>query len=105
MCEALIGLLGAVVGALAVLASTFLQDWLANRKQEKLDKPRMAMLLHMLNHMPPGVEWREFDTLSRVIGASREETTRLLISVGARGSEAGNDVWALTSKKPLPGVE
>src|SRR5687768_15406484 len=99
MCEALIGLLGAGVGALAVLASTWLQHWLAARKQEKEDAPRKAMLLHMLNHMPPGIEWRELETLARVIGASREEATRLLISVGARGSEAGNDVWALTSKK------
>ena len=46
-------------------------------------------------------------TLSSVIGASREETARLLIELGARGNEKanGNDVWAFIINKPLPPPE
>lgn len=102
MCEALIGLLGVIVGALATLASAVLQHKLAACKQEKEDAPRKAMLRHMLKNMPQGTEWRKFETLSRVIGANREDTARLLISIGARGNEGDNDVWALLSDKPLP---
>jgi hypothetical protein len=41
-------------------------------------------------------------TMSGVIGASREETARLLIEVDARASESGNDSWAYTKIKPIP---
>lgn len=102
MCEELIGLLGAMVGAGAVLTSTWLQHWLASRQQKQIDAPRKAMLLQMINNPTLGTGWRKLETLSRVIGANREDTTRLLISVGARGNEREVDVWALTSKYPLP---
>lgn len=58
------------------------------------------MIRKMLEN--PAHEWREFETISRVIGADRAETTRLLIAEGARGSEAGGDVWALITRRPLP---
>jgi hypothetical protein len=102
MCEAMIGLLGAVVGAGAVLGSTILQHWLAERQQDKLDAPRMEMLKSMLENPPQGATWRKIETLSRVIGASRDDTTRLLIKIKARGNEQENDVWGLISKHPLP---
>ena len=102
MCSALIGLLGAIIGAAGVIMSTIVNHHLAESKQEKIDAPRKAMLLSMLQNMPNGTEWRRMETLSRVIGASREDTARLLISIGARGNENGNDVWALINDKPLP---
>jgi len=42
-------------------------------------------------------------TLSGVIGATRNETARLLIELDARASETGNDVWAYIKDKPIPG--
>jgi hypothetical protein len=54
---------------------------------------------------PGPTGWRRMETLSGVIGASRDETARLLIEVDARCSEKvadGNDVWAYVKNKPLP---
>jgi len=93
--------MGALVGAAAVITSIFVKHWLDLKEREKVDAPRKRMLLQMLKNPPPGTEWRKFETLSRVIGASREDTTRLLISVGARGNEKESDVWALESDHPL----
>ena len=55
----------------------------------------------LLENPPPDTEWRKLQTLSRIIGADYETTTRLLIEIGARGSEKENEVWALLSEKPL----
>ena len=49
--------------------------------------------------------WRKTATLSRVIGADREVTTRLLIEIGARGSESEDEVWGLIDEHPLDKVE
>ena len=57
----------------------------------------------MLNAEKGG--WRKMSTLSGVIGASRDETARLLISIKARGSESGEDVWALIKNKPLKDIK
>lgn len=101
MCEALIGLLGAGVGAAATLAAVWLQHHFKTQQQGKIDAARKEMLATMLNHMPPGIEWRRLETLARVIGTDNAEATRLLIELGARGSEAEENVWALRSRKPL----
>jgi len=51
---------------------------------------------------PGQTGWRKMETLSGVIGASRDETARLLIECGARASETGSDVWAYEKNEPLP---
>jgi hypothetical protein len=43
------------------------------------------------------------ETLSGVIGATRDETAQLLIEIDARASETGSDTWAYIKNKPLPG--
>ena len=95
------GLWGVVIGALVTIAATFIQHWLQQGRAEKVAKKRRALLKKMLKNPPPGTEWRTIEKLSQVTGAGREETTSLLIEVGARGSEGEKDVWALESKKPL----
>jgi hypothetical protein len=101
MLEVLIGFIGALVGAAAALGGIVLKHSLEVADGERRDGPRRRVLLQMLEN--PGPDgWRQFEALARVIGADRAETTRLLVEVGARGSEKGNDVWALVSKKPLP---
>lgn len=97
-------LLGSITGVIGTLAGVWLTHHLTTNEKRKIDEARKAILKKMLKDMPEGTEWRELSTLSSVIGADRDETTRLLIAVGARGSEAGNDVWALICNKPLGGV-
>jgi hypothetical protein len=102
MTPAMSGFLGTLVGAVTAIVSIIVKELVDRRRRNFEDAPRKALLRSMLLNKPPGIEWRKMETLSRVIGATREETARLLISIGARGSEAGDDVWALISEKPLP---
>jgi len=97
------GLWGVLIGAAVTIAATFIQHWLAEGRAEKVAKKRRALLKKMLENPPPGIEWRTIEKLSQVVGASRDETTSLLIEVGARGSEGDKDVWALEKKQPLGG--
>ena len=47
-------------------------------------------------------KWRYLSTLSAVIGASDEETKRLLVKANARGSEKADGKWGLISNHPFP---
>lgn len=101
MREFLLGIIGVAVGA----AGQFILDHYRHKRETKaqkdLDDKRKKLLRVALENPPAGTEWRNLSTLSRIIGADYETTTRLLIELGARGSEAENEVWALQSKKPL----
>jgi len=96
---ALIGTVGAIVGSVATVAASIANQWFQNRLTKKEDEPRRKLLLEMLNH--PNYQWREFDTLSHVIGADEITTKRLLLEVGARASENGKPLWGLVSRNPL----
>jgi hypothetical protein len=54
-------------------------------------------------------DWRKLSTLSRVIGADVDPARRLLIELGARGSEKpredNEEVWGLISKHPLDRID
>jgi hypothetical protein len=54
-------------------------------------------------------DWRKLLTLSSVVGADADTTRRLLIELGARGSEkigvGGDEVWGLLSKHPLDKID
>lgn len=97
--EFMIGFSGAIVGALASLSGIWLKHWLDNSQRSKLEDQRKSLLTQMLSIQEE--PWRDLDALSKVIGASPEETKRLLFEIGARGSETKNDVWALMRHKPL----
>ncbi|MBE0448830.1 MAG: hypothetical protein IBX64_12205 [Actinobacteria bacterium] len=96
---ALIGVGGAVIGSIATLAGNFLMHWLKNRDEKNKEKPARELLTEMLSHN--GYTWRKLDTLMHVIGANEETTKRLLLEVGARASEDGQNLWALKSRAPL----
>ena len=102
---AIIGFIGSMIGGLLVIGGNLLLNWLQHRKEEALDEARKKLLEKMLNE----ADWRKLSTLFRVIGADRETTTRLLIEIGARGSEKprpdGEEVWGLISKHPLDAIE
>ncbi len=95
------GIIGVVVGG----AVTIVGHWLLHRWQtaaaRKRDDKRKAMLTEMLESPGP-TGWRKMETTANVIGASREETARLLVELDARASESGADVWAFVKDKPLP---
>lgn len=94
-------IIGVVVGGVVTtLGHLIIHHWqTANERQR--DEKRKAMLTRMLNNPGPS-GWRKMETMAGVIGATREETARLLIELDARASETGNDVWAFTKNKPLP---
>ncbi len=102
---AIVGLLGVVVGAFATSGASLLVNWLQSRRQKSLDADRKELLRELLRTR----DWRKLSTFSRVIGADPEETRRLLIAIGARGSEVpqddGAEVWGLISKHPLDAIE
>ena len=96
-----VGIIGVAVGGGLQMLGDFLKHRRENMIQKVTDDKRKSYLQKMLDNPGPS-GWRKMDTLSGVIGASREETARLLIEVGARASETGNDTWAYTKDKPLP---
>lgn len=97
---AIIGCLGAIIGSIATVSVSILSNCLQDRKEEKICRPRKDMLISMLNH--PTYSWRNLKTLSHVVGLDETETKNLLVSIGARASEDGNETWALISRHPLP---
>jgi len=102
---ALVGLIGAVVGGVLTITGNLFLHWLQDRKQNSLDEVRKRLLREMLNAR----DWRKLSTLFRVIGADPDTTKRLLIQIGARGSEKqrqdDEEVWGLISKHPLDKIE
>jgi hypothetical protein len=102
---AIVGLIGGVVGGVLVIAGNILLNWLQHRNEKALDNARKRLLEQMLRDS----DWRKLSTLFRVIGANRDTTTRLLMEIGARGSEKqredGEEVWGLISKHPLDKIE
>ena len=100
---ALIGLLGGIVGALLTLFGNVVLQWLKEMPKRELDKKRKAILAEMLDDTRFPEKWRELNTLSAVIGADEEETKRLLVEIGARGSEKADGKWGLVKNHPFLG--
>lgn len=100
---AIIGVMGAVIGSIATVAVQWLRHYLEERSQEKKEEPRRQVLKQMLNN--PKHSWRKLETLMHVIGADEETTKRLLLEIGARGSEDGQALWGLIKRNPLPESE
>lgn len=94
-----LGIIGVVVGSGGTLLINWCQHRWETSRDRELDAKRRQMLVTMLSSEKH--EWRKMETLSRVVGADYPTTTRLLIELGARGSESENDVWALQGRKPL----
>ena len=98
---ALIGVAGAVIGSIATMAGNFLIQWFRERSERAREQPERDLLLEMLSE--PDRDWRQLTTLMHVIGADEKTTKRLLLEIGARASEDGQQLWALKKRKPLGG--
>jgi hypothetical protein len=99
------GLVGVIVGALIPVLGNVLIHYLQNQPKDQLDKLRKGLLLKMLDNDRFPNKWRKLETLSRVIGADDQTTKRLLIEIGARGSETESDSWGLIKHHPLDKIE
>lgn len=100
---ALVGLVGAIVGAFITLVGNLFLHWLKENPKKNLDKKRRKILEEMLDDSRFTERWRKLNTLSAVIGANEEETKRLLFEIGARGSENADGKWGLIKNHPFPG--
>lgn len=99
------GLIGVIVGASIVVGGNILLHWIQDRQRQKLDEGRKKLLEQMLQDKRFEGHWRKITTMSRVVGASEEETKRLLIELGARGSEKDDGLWGLLVYHPLDKLE
>lgn len=98
---ALIGLIGAMVGAFITIAGNVLIQYLKDRPRRRLDNARKEILKRMLDDQRFPNRWRRLTTLSRVVGADEKTTKRLLIEIGARGSEKDDGLWGLVTNHPF----
>ena len=102
---AIVGLIGVFVGATITFAGNLLLHYLRGQKQKRLDTRRKELLEQMLRDNRFKEKWRKLTTLSAVVGTPAEETMRLLVELGARGSEKADGKWALLEYHPLDKVE
>jgi hypothetical protein len=92
--------LGATVGALGSLLTTWLNAWLAGNRMDPYEKAAMAILTKKL-HL--GSSWKPLKDLSNIIGAEEKDTKELLLMLGARAAERNPNLWGLISRNPLRG--
>ena len=102
---AVVAFTGVVTGALIAVGGNLLLHWLQDRPRRELDAARKKILKEMLNDSRFPDRWRKITTLSRVVGADAETTRRLLIELGARGSENDDGLWGLIEHHPLNKVD
>jgi hypothetical protein len=98
---AVVGLIGVVVGSALTLLSKVVEQCLKERSIAKNDRPRKKLLMEMLEDSRFTNNWRKLDTLMHVIGANEETSKRLLLELGARGSEDQQELWGLIKHHPF----
>src|SRR5690349_6174959 len=99
MDSGLAAFLGALAGAVASLVGIVVTDCLKAWRKSRADQPRKELLRTMLEG---GNRWRTLGTLANVVGLSEAEAKRLLIEIGARGSETDATLWGSIKRNPLP---
>lgn len=96
---ALIGFGGVAIGASIQIIGNLISDFCRQRLKDNADIKRKKLLTTMLEDQI--YSWRKLSTLMHVIGSDEETTKKLLLEVGARGSEDGQDLWGLISRNPF----
>jgi len=100
---AIVGLIGVIVGACLTILGNIVMHWLKQKAEAKRDEPQKTLLREMLEDQRFSGRWRKLETLVHVIGADEETTKRLLLEIGARGSEDKQDLWGLQKYHPFKG--
>jgi len=98
---AIIGLIGVIIGSVISAVGTIVAHCLKERARAKRDEPRKRLLIQMLEDERFHDRWRKLDTLMHVIGCDEATTKRLLLEIGARGSENRQEVWGLIKYHPF----
>ena len=91
--------LGAIIGTVGSILTTWLNAHLSKPPADPYDVQATALLKSMLESGP---NWRKISTLANVIGAVEKLTKEFLLALGARGSETNGELWGLISRNPLP---
>ncbi len=91
--------LGAAIGTVGSIVTTWLNAYLSKKPPDPYEEAATSLLKEILEK---GYKWRSLDVLSNVIGASHQDTRELLLMLGARGSETDSNLWGLKSRNPLP---
>ncbi|MFI5089951.1 MAG: hypothetical protein ACHP7P_07820 [Terriglobales bacterium] len=98
---AIVGLIGVIVGSVLTIIGNVVIHWLNQRAIERQDEPRKKLLQRMLEDKRFPEHWRKLSTLMHVIGADEETTKRLLLEIGARGSEDQQELWGMIKYHPF----
>lgn len=96
---ALIGFGGVVIGAFIQIIGNIISNYLQQRSKDRTDVKRKELLMAMLQDQR--YSWRKLTILMHVIGSDEGTTKRLLLEVGARGSEDGQYLWGLIRRNPF----
>lgn len=102
---AIIGIVGGVIGSGLTIFGNIAFHWFKEKPQRDFENQRVLILKDMLDDDRFTEKWRNISTLSAVIGASEDETKRLLIKAKARGSEKADGKWGLIKNHPFSGAE
>jgi hypothetical protein len=102
---AIVGLIGVIAGAVIAVVGSIVLHWFQDGPRRRLEDGRKKLLLQMLRDGRFQDRWRKLSTLSRVVGADEDSTKRLLIDVGARGSEKDDGLWGLIESHPFDQVD
>ena len=89
--------LGAAIGTIGSVVTTLLNAWLSNKDgPDYFDRRAMKVLTAVLTDSAR--PWHSLKTLSSLVGLSQQDTSQLLLMIGARGHESGSGGWALISR-------
>ena len=91
--------IGAIVGTIGSVGTTWLTAWLARQSQyPKYDAKVQAILREMLSGPH---KWRRLETLARVTGLTEQDVKDYLVELDARGSANNGQLWGLISRNPV----
>jgi hypothetical protein len=91
--------LGAAVGVVGSLLTTWLNAMLTRNNDEKYERKTMEILREALQK---GENWQSLSALAALVGATEKDTKELLIMLGARARQTQPSMWGLRSKNPFP---
>jgi hypothetical protein len=94
-------LIGTALGVFGSLGTTWLNAHLLEAKPDPATEARKKLLLAMLQD--ERFTWRKLHVLCHVIGADEATTKNLLLEIGGRASEDGENLWALVTRHPFAG--
>ena len=95
----LAAIIGGAIGTGGTWVTTFLNAHFNRKPKDEGELFASNLLTKALNN--PGLKWRSINALSNIIGTDEPTTRRLLLGIGARGSERDGNLWGLVSRNPL----